>query len=202
MRYSTEHKQETRDRVLKEAAREIRAKGPGGVAVAGIMARAGLTHGGFYAHFESREALIAAAVETMFADTRKRFERVQADAAPDASPRERLSRYLDFYLSRGHRDDRERCCPLPTLSADLARLDPASRARFGRGVQGLTDRLAGLLAPMGVADPQGQASALLSEMVGAVALSRAVADPAQADAILAHARGAIDRRFNLDASHE
>lgn len=200
MRYSTEHKQETRDRVLKEAAREIRAKGPGGVAVAGIMARAGLTHGGFYAHFDSREALVAAAVETMFADTRKRFERVQADAAPDASPQERLSRYLDFYLSRGHRDDRERGCPLPTLSADLARLDPPSRERFGQGVQNLTDRLAGLLAPMGVTDPQGQASALLSEMVGAVALSRSVADPAQADAILAHARGAIDRRFNLDAT--
>ena len=103
MRYDSEHKSETRRRVLKEAAREIRAKGPGGVAVAGIMARAGLTHGGFYAHFDSKEALIAAAIETMFESARSRFDLT----ANDADPRMALLGYVDFYLSPQHRDLRE-----------------------------------------------------------------------------------------------
>lgn len=202
MRYSTEHKQETRERVLKEAAQEIRAKGIGGVGVAGIMARAGLTHGGFYAHFASRDVLIAESLERMFADTRRRFERVQAEVDPAAPPADRLLRYIDFYLSQGHRDDRERGCPLPALSSDMARLEPRSRDRFSKGVQALTDRIAGLLVDMSVAEPEAEASSLLAAMVGAVSLSRAVVDPAQANAILRNTRWALCRRFNLDKMHE
>lgn len=193
MRYDSDHKSETRKRVLKEAAREIRAKGPGGVAVAGIMARAGLTHGGFYAHFESKEALIAAAIETMFESARSRFDM----AAADDDPRPALLAYVDFYLSAAHRDTREHGCPLPSLSGDLARLDPEARVRFGQGVAGLTARLAGALCRHGIADPEKAAASMLNEMVGAVALARAVSDPAQSDAILADARSSVIDRFSL-----
>jgi TetR/AcrR family transcriptional repressor of nem operon len=194
MRYDSDHKSETRRRVLKEAAREIRAKGPGGVAVAGIMARAGLTHGGFYAHFESKEALIAAAIETMFESARNRFD---ATAAHD-DPRAALRSYVDFYLSPTHRDARESGCPLPSLSGDLARLDPEARVRFGQGVAGLTGRLADALGRHGIADPGKAGASMLHEMVGAVALARAVADPAQSDAILAEARASVVERFSLE----
>ena len=193
MRYDSDHKSETRRRVLKEAAREIRAKGPGGVAVAGIMARAGLTHGGFYAHFESKEALIAAAIETMFESARKRFDMTAANEDPRAA----LLAYVDFYLSPAHRDTREHGCPLPSLSGDLARLDPEARTRFGLGVAGLTGRLAEALGHHGVADPQMAGASMLNEMVGAVALARAVSDPVQSDAILAGARSSVIARFSL-----
>ena len=194
MRYDSDHKSETRRRVLKEAAREIRAKGPGGLAVAGVMARAGLTHGGFYAHFESKEALIAAAIETMFESARNRFDL----AATDGDPRDALLSYVDFYLSPAHRDTREHGCPLPSLSGDLARLDPEARMRFGQGVAGLTARLAGALGRHGVADPEQAGASMLNEMVGAVALARAVSDPAQSDSILAAARASVIDRYSLE----
>lgn len=193
MRYSNEHKAETRRRVLKEAAQEIRAKGPEGVAVAGVMARAGLTHGGFYAHFESKDAMIADAIGTMFDDARERSDAIEQNADPRAA----LRAYVDFYLSPAHRDRRERGCPLPTLSGDLARSGGAQRERFGKGVEALTARLAKALGGIGVTDPHAEGSAMLAQMVGAVALARAVADPIQSDAILADARIGLIRRYRL-----
>lgn len=193
MRYSNDHKAETRQRVLSEAAREIRAKGPDGVAVAGVMARAGLTHGGFYAHFESKDAMIAEAIGTMFADARERSDMIDRVADPRAA----LRAYVDFYLSPAHRDRRDRGCPLPTLSGDLARSGDAQRERFGIGVEALTARLARALGAIGVSDPHGEGSAMLAQMVGAVALSRAVADPIQSNAILADAHAALVGRYRL-----
>jgi TetR/AcrR family transcriptional repressor of nem operon len=194
MRYDSDHKGETRRRVLKEAAREIRAKGPAGIAVAGIMARAGLTHGGFYAHFKSKDDLVAAAIETMFEDARGRFEL----STESDDPRLALRGYVDFYLSPQHRDSRERGCPLPSLSGDLARLDAGARVRFGDGGAALTERLTTALERHGIADPANAASSMLAELVGAVTLARAVADPAQSDAILGRARAALFQRFALE----
>lgn len=197
MRYSNEHKAETRHRVLKEAAREIRAKGPGGVAVAGVMARAGLTHGGFYAHFASKDELVAEAVGTMFDDA----GRVAGKIGHVDEPRRWLRAYLDFYLSPAHRDNRERGCPLPSLSGDLAREQGAARDRFGLGVASLSGRIAGALRALGCADPETDGTAVLAQLVGAVALARAVADPAQSDAILAAAHANLVARFGLDLAH-
>ena len=194
MRYSNDHKAETRQRVLKVAAREIRAKGPGGVAVAGVMARAGLTHGGFYAHFASKDALIAEAVGTMFEDARKRSPAI----GTDDDPRAQLRGYLDFYLSPAHRDNREGGCPLPALSGDLARGGSAARRRFGVGVAALAERLAAALRATGCATPQDDASAMLAQLVGAVALARALDDPKQSDAILAAAHANLVARYGLE----
>jgi TetR/AcrR family transcriptional regulator, transcriptional repressor for nem operon len=193
VRYSNEHKTETRRRVLKEAGRAIRRDGPDKIAVAGVMSRAGLTHGGFYAHFPSKDALIAEAIGTMFDDARARIERVE-----DEHPRTRLRRYIDFYLSAAHRDGRDRGCPLPALSGDLARSSDATRERFGAGAAALTARLAEWLRAMGRADAARDASALLAQMVGAVALARAVGDAAQSDAILADTHADLMARFGLE----
>ncbi len=193
MRYEAGHKAETRRRVLTEAARDIRAKGPQGIALAGIMARAGLTHGGFYAHFPSRDALVAAAIETMFDDARARFD----FSVAAASPRTTLRAYIDFYLSASHRDERERGCPLAALSGDIARFEPAARERFGAGIAALTVRLETLLHKNGIADPPTTAASLLAELVGALSLSRAIADPAQSDALLQRCRRGLYLRFDL-----
>ena len=193
MRYSGDHKAETRKRVLKEAAREIRAKGPDNVAVAGVMARAGLTHGGFYAHFPSKEALIGEAIGTMFDDARGRTATMDSD-----DPQTALRAYVDFYLSAAHRDSRERGCPLPALSGDLARSSTAARSRFGTGVAALTARLARALEGLGVAHPMAEASSMLAQMVGALALSRAVDDAAQSDAILGDTHAALVARYGLE----
>ena len=194
MRYSTGHKAETRQRVLKEAAKEIRAKGPDNVAVAGIMARAGLTHGGFYAHFPSKDALVKEAIGTMFADARARTEKIDAQG----DPRDVLRAYVDFYLSPAHRDSRDRGCPLPTLSGDFARSQPATRDRFGAGVEAIAGRLAEPLARLGHADAQAESHALLAQLVGGVALARAVGDPVLSDALLADTRASITRRYGLE----
>lgn len=196
MRYSSDHKAETRERVLKEAANEIRAKGPDNVAVSGIMARAGLTHGGFYAHFPSKDALVKEAIGTMFADARARSDKIDADG----DPRDVLRAYIDFYLSPAHRDRRDRGCPLPTLSGDFARSQPETRERFGAGVVGIATRLAAPLAKLGYADPDAEAHALLAQLVGGVALARAVGDAALSDALLADTHASIFRRYSLETA--
>lgn len=194
MRYSEDHKANTRQRVLREAARELRARGRDNVSVARVMKRAGLTHGGFYAHFGSKDDLVAEAVGAMFDDAR-----VRLSTLTDTDPRQALRGYIEAYLAPTHRDNLERGCPLPALSADLARADPAARERFGIGVQAMCDRLAASLSAIGRPDPRADASAMVTQLVGAIALARAVADPAQSAAILGDARTSLIARFGLEA---
>jgi TetR/AcrR family transcriptional repressor of nem operon len=194
MRYDTDHKQKTRQRVLKEAAKAIREEGPERVAVAAVMAKAGLTHGGFYAHFKSKDALIAAAIGEMFEDARSRFTR----STEGFSPAEGLVRYIDFYLSPSHRDSRATGCPITALAADLPRLEDAARERYSQGVAGLTDRLAGQLDLLGLDDPAALAHSVVAELVGALSLARATPDAEQSDRILAASRGALKQRLGLE----
>jgi TetR/AcrR family transcriptional repressor of nem operon len=198
MRYDGDHKQKTRERVLKEAAKAIRAEGPHRIAVAGVMAKAGLTHGGFYAHFESKDDLIAAAIDTMFGEARHRFSRETMESGEPDTPKDKLTRYIDFYLSAGHRDARTTGCPLPALAADLPRMAPASRERYGQGVAALTSLIADSLKMLGRPDAQALASSALAEMVGALSLSRAVADRDQSDLIHDATRAALKRRLGLE----
>ncbi len=194
MRYDANRKIETRRKVLAEAARSIRESGPDRISVAEVMAAVGLTHGGFYAHFASKDELVAAAIDEMFNDMRGRFAR----STDGYGAREGLIRYLDFYLSARHRDARGTGCPLPALSADLARLGPAARARYGAGVASLTARLAGQIRQIGQEPAESFAASVVAELVGALALSRAVSDPAQSDAILNTSLVAVKQRLGLE----
>jgi AcrR family transcriptional regulator len=129
MRYDAEHKARTRTTLLAEAAKAIRSEGPHKVGVAEIMARAGLTHGGFYAHFESKDALIAAAIATMFKESLVAFERGTSGPGPARA----LDAYISTYLSERHRDARETGCPLAALAADVPRPGtPATRPSLRR----------------------------------------------------------------------
>jgi TetR/AcrR family transcriptional regulator, transcriptional repressor for nem operon len=198
VRYGSEHKAETRSRILKAAAREFRLKGPDKVAVADLMASAGLTHGGFYAHFASKDVLVAEAVDAMFADGQRRNPAPDAALADETADRQSALRaYLASYLSPEHRDRPDRGCPLPALSADIARNAGAAQARFALGLDRMTSSTAAALTRIGVADPGREASAAVAQMVGAVALARAVGKGAQSDAILRDTLASLSARLGL-----
>lgn len=177
---ATSRKQETREKVLAAAARAIRDQGPTRVGVLEIMREAGLTHGGFYAHFASKDDLVAAAIEWMFSNARARkAARAERDPASDT-----LAQWIVEYVSPRHRDDAGQSCPLTTLTNDIRHANAPARAAFDAGAAAMIDRIAARL-PADEPDPDKRAMAMLAQMVGAVALSRAVSNPALSDAILA-----------------
>jgi TetR/AcrR family transcriptional regulator, transcriptional repressor for nem operon len=189
MRYSDTHKNETRKKVLRAAAIAVRAKGPDGIGVAEIMAEVGLTHGGFYAHFPNKEALVAAAIGEAFDQSGRRFEKLTGGM----SPSEALSTFVDTYVTREHRDHPERGCPVAALSSELPRQGAPVREAYERGVQNLIGRVARWLPE----DRRGSAASLVAEMAGSVVLSRAISDVEAAERLLADARRSLKLRMGI-----
>jgi TetR/AcrR family transcriptional repressor of nem operon len=194
MRYDAEHKSKTRERVITVAKQAIRRDGVAGLGVAAVMKDAGLTHGGFYAHFPSRDALVEAAIEDMLTGAKARFLRI----TDDLPPAEALGAYIDRYLSATHRDSGSWMCPLPILTADMKRLEPAMREAFGRAASGLAGLLQPMLATLGHDDP-ALGRSVVSELVGALALARAIGPGETSDAMLEASRTAIRHRIGLPA---
>jgi TetR/AcrR family transcriptional repressor of nem operon len=197
MRYDSEHKQKTREKVVTAAAKAIRAKGPEGVGVAQMMAEVGLTHGGFYAHFRSKDDLIGAAFGQMFDEAVARLRR----HTEGATPRDGFRGYVDFYLSRAHRDARGSGCPVAALSSDLPRLSVKMRRHFTDGVEHLTDTFSELFTAMKIRNARATARSVFAELVGALLLARLESDEPKSDAILAASHDAILARVGLDATH-
>jgi TetR/AcrR family transcriptional repressor of nem operon len=196
MRYSGTHKEETRKRILSVASRQVRARGPDGVSIPEIMAEAGLTHGGFYAHFKSKDALVAAAIEAAFENRRVVFRNLP-EAADNAAF---LERFVDSYISAIHRDRPERGCPIATLSSDIPRQGEAARAAFDAGVKGLIQTIASRLNVGAPEDRDALAGSLVTQMAGAVALARAVSDPDLSDRLLEQSRWSVRARMGLPNS--
>jgi len=194
MRYDTDHKQKTHARLLKAAAKAVREEGPHRVGVAAVMADAGLTHGGFYAHFASKDALVAAAIGQMFEEARARF----LHETQERTPAHALVAYIDFYLSAAHRDARRSGCPIAALASDLPRLKKPALEQFANGAARLRTALADKLEQLGHADARQEASSAMSELVGALSLARAEPDAKRSDAILADSRRALKRRLKLE----
>lgn len=179
----------TRRAILAAAARIIRERGPERVGIAEVMRAAGLTHGGFYAHFMSRDALIAEAIRIMFDAGRQKF----LTRTATKSSAEALKSWIDSYVSRAHRDDPGGGCAMAALMSDVARLKPAARKAFDDGVRGIEGRLSAYLP----AETAEQAvHSLMAEMAGAVALARAVSDPQLSDRILKTSRAALRARID------
>lgn len=192
MRYPDNRKEETRRKVVEAAAAAVRAKGPDGVGVAEVMAQAGLTHGGFYAHFPSKEALVAAAVDEAFGASARRFMKL-TEGLP---PAEALAVFVDNYVTAVHRATPERGCPVAMLSSDLPRQGALVREAYERGVRRLIGRIADWL-PEGEGDREALATSLVAEMAGAVSLSRAISNDEDADRLLADARARIKTRMGI-----
>ena len=194
MRYDAEHKQRTREKVLKAAAKAIRSKGPDRIGVAEVMADAGLTHGGFYAHFESKDDLVAAAIEKMLEDSRNRLR----NETEGRSAAEGLRCYIDFYLSAALRDARRAGCPIAALASDLPRMSASARRQFASGSERLVSSLATLLDAAGRKDAVTEARSAFAELLGSLALARMETDEQRSDEILASSRASIKRRLGLD----
>jgi AcrR family transcriptional regulator len=161
MRYSAKHKQETRERILDKAGALAKEKGFGTSGVDALMAAAGLTAGGFYAHFKSKSELLSALIERELGRSRKRFD-VDSDAA--------LAKAVQMYLSLAHVEHPQMGCPLPSLSAEVARApDDSVRETFEQGLLEI-HRL--LRARTG--DDGDEAWSLIAQAVGTVTLARAM----------------------------
>jgi TetR/AcrR family transcriptional regulator, transcriptional repressor for nem operon len=193
MRYGPEQSEKTKQRVVKIAAAQMRKRGPDNVGVADVMSRAGLTHGGFYAHFASKDDLIAAAVGRMFDESQMRFrEWTEGKSKPDA-----LRAYINAYVSAVHRDRPEGGCAIAALSSDIHRQGGKARAAYDACVARLVNSIAGLLSEGDETKNRALAVSMLAEMTGAVAAARAVSDPKLSDEILAGARRALRARAGL-----
>jgi TetR/AcrR family transcriptional repressor of nem operon len=196
MRYAQTHKDETHARLVKIAGRTLRQNGPDGVAVADVMKEAGLTHGGFYAHFKSKDALLVEALKGVFESSKRKFLR----AVGEMPPRHALATYIDFYVSPRHRDNREGGCPITALNSDLPRQSKAFRTAFDDGVKSLVAGMEMRIEAAGIAPADGAhalAASVISAMAGAVAISRAVTDPVLSDAMLETARESIKSRLGV-----
>jgi TetR/AcrR family transcriptional regulator, transcriptional repressor for nem operon len=182
MRDTSQRKSETRQRIVAAAADLFRRHGIDGVGVDAIMREAGLTHGGFYGHFPSKEALVGAVSAEQLARSATRW----TEAAAQLPPQEALTRIVTGYLDRRYAVQTDHGCVLPALGSELARR-PESRAALTVSIRRMLDALARLL-PGRQAAPDSAAMAALSTMVGAVVLARLSDDPALSEAILAAAR--------------
>jgi len=163
-------RQQSHQRILDAAARAVCRDGYAGLGVANVMKEAGLTHGGFYAHFESRDALLAEAVDHagMLSTARLR-ERLPARIVAGASP---LRALIEEYLSDRHVDAVDSGCPVAALGAELARGEPALREVAARRVRHLVAAVEAALAQGSAAGAYGKALVIASTMVGAVQLAR------------------------------
>jgi len=193
MRYDTEHKQRTHEKVVHNAAEAIRQYGPDKIGVADLMAKSGLTHGGFYAHFKSKDDLVAEAISYMFEERLEAFRNCMSGV----EPAEGLAKYIDLYLSTRHRDKRDKGCPVASLAGDIARMPVVARKRFEIGINnlsvGLSDTLKALQAP----EPEMLAASIGAEMVGAMAIARAVSNADISERILEVTRTSIKKRIGL-----
>lgn len=193
MRYGGDHKEKTRIRLLTEAASLLREVGPDGLSVVALMKRQRLTHGGFYAHFDSKEDLIHHAIDTMFDKTCERFVMRTRGLAPHQA----LLDYIDYYLSPSHVNRPGQGCPIPATAGDVARMGPSARKRFEAGVERLQGLMAAQFHKMGIdpADSDAEAVMLTAELSGAVIMARAIKDPSVRKHICQTARLAILRRL-------
>ena len=182
MRVTRERMAENRERIVATAARLFREKGFDGVGVDAIMQGVGLTHGGFYRHFRSKDDLAAEAVAYGLAASAEK-------QAPLAS----LNELVAAYLSPAHRNNRGGGCVMAALGGDVARQGVAVRLKLTVHVRAQLDRLAGWLSGGNASARRERAIATLAGLVGAMVLARAVDDPELSDEILAAARAAYGR---------
>jgi len=180
MRYEEDHKEKTHAKIVERASQEFREHGFEGVGIAKLMAKLGLSHGGFYAHFEDKEDLKDQAMEHAFGES---FE-----IASDALRRGGVLAYVEHYTSDLHKDHPGYGCVLPTLSTEEGRRSPESRAKFARKFQESVDLLAEHLPGDTPEVKRGRALFIFSALSGSVAIARAAGDPLLSAAILRSTR--------------
>jgi len=166
-------KEETRERILRAAARAIRKHGYEGVGVADVMKEAGLTHGGFYAHFESRGALLAAAADQEGVESTEHLTRAIAAAKPG----QELTALVDAYLSDGHVAAPEQGCAVAAAGSEVPRQEAQVRRAASRRIKDFIGLIERQFPEWGKSAAHDKAMGIAATLVGSVVLARAVDDP-------------------------
>lgn len=201
-RISQEQKDRNRGKILTAAGERFRARGIDAVGIDEVMSSAGLTHGGFYNHFASKEALAIEVLHQGFTDSLGEVDRMMSEN--EQSPAAALHAIINSYLTTFHRDHPEAGCASAALVLDAARHGEKAQSEYGRGLDGYLTAIADLLLsaaeqsgnPLEPAQAREGAIALFSQMVGALVVSRAVAaaSPELSDEVIASNRQALLRR--------
>jgi TetR/AcrR family transcriptional repressor of nem operon len=180
MRVSREQMLESRERILETAATLFRERGFDGVGVADVMKAVGLTHGGFYGHFSSKDDLAAQALGRAFSNANHWLEEAKA-----AEPNAPLQAIASRYLSSSHRDDPGHGCPVAALGCDIARQGEGARSAATEGVGAAIASLSSAAPGETAEERRADAITSYATLVGALVLSRIVDDPALSSEILA-----------------
>jgi TetR/AcrR family transcriptional regulator, transcriptional repressor for nem operon len=191
VRYRPEHKLETRQKIVKDASRRVRAEGLKGAAVSAIMKDAGLTHGGFYKHFGSKDDLLLESLREGF----REIEDTLVLAAGQSPPGEAWKAIVRIYLSLELCEHPERGCPLAALSPELARADKRMKPQIVAELVNYKSRMLPFMPGQRTADKERAFFAIFSTMIGAVEIARMLPDRAMREKVLAGTRDFLLRSF-------
>ena len=176
-RYGTEHKEATRRRIVETAGRRLKRDGIDGSGIATLMADAGLTNGAFYAHFDSKDDLVATVVGDQLGRQASEFRELPGGRAG-------LEVFVGEYLSPAHRDHPDIGCPSGALLDEVGRCTGATKKAYTAGAKAILDEICTRLAPEDPESARGTALALFTMLVGSIQLARAVSDKKLSDAVL------------------
>lgn len=191
MRYSMEHKAEVRQKILQDAAFRVRGEGLAGAAVATVMRDTGLTHGGFYKHFESKDELLTESVRKAFGDFAEKLARI----AGQSRSNEPWNAIVKFYLSIEHCDDITHGCPMAALGPELARVNEAMKGKFFVDLVSYKKAMIPFMPGRRTADREGTFFAIFSTMIGALQLARTLHHRPTQKMVLNNAREFLLRSF-------
>lgn len=191
MRFSADHKRESRQRIVHAAATQFRARGAEAVRVADVMQSAGMTHGGFYKHFEDKDELLADAIAAALDEVCTQIERM-TNGLPRAAA---LRAVISFYLSEEHVEHPEAGCALAALGTEIARMPGQVKWRASAALEGYADRLDVLMPGRTRTQRRNAFLVLFSSMAGCIMTARAYADRKLRRRILTNARTHFTRTF-------
>ena len=191
MRYRPEHKAEVRQKIVKDASRRIRAEGMNGAAVAAVMRDTGLTHGGFYKHFGSKDDLVIESLHEAF----REIADTLAVAAEQSLPETAWKAIVKTYLSPEYCEHVERGCPLPALGPELARVDKSMRSQILSELVNYKNRMLPFMPGRRTAEKERAFFSIFSTMIGAIEIARMLPDPAMQEKVLTSTRDFLLRSF-------
>jgi TetR/AcrR family transcriptional repressor of nem operon len=191
MRYRPEHKGEIHRKIVRDASRRVRAEGITGAAVSAVMRDAGLTHGGFYKHFGSKDELLTESLSEAFLE----MADVLAHAAEHSRPGTAWKAIVKAYLSAEHCDHAECGCPLAAIAPELARADKAMKAQILGELTKYKRRMLPFMPGRRTADKERAFFSIFSTMIGAIEIARMLPKPAMRKKVLASARDFLLHSF-------
>jgi TetR/AcrR family transcriptional repressor of nem operon len=191
MRYRSEHKAETHQKIVKDASRRVRSEGITGAAVSAVMRDSGLTHGGFYKHFGSKDELLMESLSVAFQEIADRLAHAGKQARPEVAWKE----IVKTYLSPEYCDHVEYGCPLPALGPELARADKAMKPQIFEELKKYKSRMVPFMPGQRTADKERAFFSIFSTMIGAIEIARMLPEPAMREKVLASTREFLLRSF-------